>query len=310
MTSQEPDWRRFEAAVADFIAAIGKGAKVTHDVMMPDVHTGFPRQRDVWIEWSILGHFPAKALVSCKHWSKTLDQKDIDHFNGEFIASGAQIGIIYSKSGFNDRAIEKSRVLRFHCCKLYDDEAAELPECLSFGLAYNFRLAFGVTVSGKTSAISFKTWREVLEMPFESRTVFDAFADAIESHQTPLDNPDERWKRAKFGSSFVMQLTPADMPPIDVELTVVDRVYKAKIEFTMLNGSYNLTSNAFLGSQTIPWVDTENEHPGPGWEEIADIPNEMPNPLLAIFMRANPKEQLLRFAELTFPGSKEGEQEL
>ena len=49
MTSSEPNWRQFEAAVADFIAAIGHGAKVTHDAKIPDSHTGFPRQRDVWI---------------------------------------------------------------------------------------------------------------------------------------------------------------------------------------------------------------------------------------------------------------------
>ena len=60
MTSNaSPDWELFELAVAQFIAAINQGAKVTHDVRLPDVHTGHPRQRDVWVEWSFGGHFPA-----------------------------------------------------------------------------------------------------------------------------------------------------------------------------------------------------------------------------------------------------------
>ena len=37
MTSNpSPDWKLFELAVAQLIAAIGQGAKVTHDVQLPD----------------------------------------------------------------------------------------------------------------------------------------------------------------------------------------------------------------------------------------------------------------------------------
>ena len=301
MTSIEPNWRQFEAAVANFIAAIGQGAKVTHDAKIPDAHTGFPRQRDVWIEWSILGHFPAKALISCKYWSKSLDQKDIDHFNGEFISSGAQIDIVYSKSGFNDRALEKSRTLGFHCCKLYEDEPAEIPEGLLIGHVYNFRPGFRLRIRGDASAYGFKQWREVLDLPFKKYTVFEAFVEAFNTHQNGQDEPKERWERSRLGSSFFANINPEGMPPLEIELNMIDRAYQARIEYTMLNGSYNMTAGAFLGSQATPLVDMESTHPGPGWVEVTDLPEIMPNTLLAMYMQADPKEHLLRFGKSPFP---------
>ena len=179
-SSASPDWKLFELAVAQFIAAIGQGAKVTHDVRRPDVHTGHARQRDVWVEWSFGGHFPAKALISCKHWAVPLDQSDLDHFNGEFISSGAQLGIIYSKAGFNGRALEKAMALGFHCCQLYDDEPAELPESLAVGLAYNFRLRLGMLVHGSAEFYRFKQWKEVLDLPSASGTVRSVFVQGFD----------------------------------------------------------------------------------------------------------------------------------
>ena len=117
--SESVPWREYERAVTRFLQALGEDAKVTHDGKIPDADTGLPRQRDVWIEWSLGGHFPVQALVSCKHLSRPLDQQDIDHFRGEMESANAHLGIVYSKSGFRDAAIQKARQLGFHCCRLY-----------------------------------------------------------------------------------------------------------------------------------------------------------------------------------------------
>ncbi|MFI4861924.1 MAG: restriction endonuclease, partial [Phycisphaerales bacterium JB063] len=143
----EQPWRQFEEVVAQFLASLEVSAKVTHDIHLPDRDTGKPRQRDVWIEWNALNHFPTKMLVSCKRWSKPLDQKDIDHFNGEFLSSRAHIGVIYSYSGFNDNAVEKARALGFHCCQLLDDAPSPIPRTLVLGLAYLFRVQWRVSAS-------------------------------------------------------------------------------------------------------------------------------------------------------------------
>jgi hypothetical protein len=46
----DTEWYKFELAVKDFLAAFDKNAIVTHDISIPDIDTGKPRQRDVWIE--------------------------------------------------------------------------------------------------------------------------------------------------------------------------------------------------------------------------------------------------------------------
>ena len=46
----EPKWKNFEIAVAEFMSKIGHGAKITHDARIPDAHTGYSRQRYVWVE--------------------------------------------------------------------------------------------------------------------------------------------------------------------------------------------------------------------------------------------------------------------
>ena len=299
-----PDWKLFELAVARFIAAIGQGAKVTHDIQLPDVHTGYPRQRDVWIEWSLGGHFPAKALISCKHLTRALDQSDLDHFNGEFISSGAQLGIIYSKAGFNDRALEKAKALKFHCCKLYENEPAELPENLALGLAYNFRLRLRMLVSGSAEFYGFKQWKEVLDLPSASGTVRSVFVQGIDEFQSEDDNK-KRWDLARNGQNVVAHVRELGKPPLDVELQLTCPVFQAMLECTILNGSYNITAGHFQGSAATPMMDMQSAHPGPGWNELIGTPGEMPSRLLAIYAHVNPLTALNRYAEKQFPTTRD-----
>ena len=129
---KNPKWRQFEVAVASFISALDPHAKVTHDAMLPDMDTGTPRQRDIWIETKVFDHFPLKILVSCKRYSSKLNQQHIDAFVGELLSSGAQKGVIYSLSGFTEPALKKAQVKGISCCRLYQNEIPDLPESLLF----------------------------------------------------------------------------------------------------------------------------------------------------------------------------------
>ena len=131
-TSSLPEWKQFEIAVANFLRAVDPSAKITHDAKIADVHTGEPRQRDVWIEGNLCQLFPIKVLVSCKFTKDRLNEQDIDAFNGEFISSGAHKGVIYAKTGFADPAIQKAKKLDFSCCRLYLNQPPDLPEVLFF----------------------------------------------------------------------------------------------------------------------------------------------------------------------------------
>lgn len=300
MSDEDLPWKQFEKAVAEFMAAIGNGAQVVHDAILPDEHTGLPRQRDVWVEWSFGGHFPLKALVSCKRWKRPLDQKDIDHFNGEFLSSGAHIGIIYSKAGFNNHAVQKASILGFHCCRLYEDEPADLPDLLFFGSAYNFRPRFRISLTGPVAEYGFKTWKEVLDLPANSRTVLDALVEHFDVHQSVRDDLAQRWRRARLGSAFEVKGMRDGISPVLVRLDVCDRAFRAKANCFLVNGSYNITAGAFRGSQATPWIDTQSVHPGSGWEEVDSIPDVIPKPCIAMFMEAIAREEFLRFGQTRF----------
>ena len=263
-----------------------------------------PTTRDVWVEWSFGGHFPAKALVSCKHWAAPLDQSDLDHFNGEFISSKAQLGIIYSKAGFNGRALEKAKALGFHCCQLYDNEPAEMPEGLAVGLANKFRLRLRMLVHGSAELYGFKQWKEVLDLPSASGTVRSVFVKGFDACQNETDNK-KRWDFARNEQKVVAHVREIGKPPLDVELHITYRAFQAKLEYTMLDGSYNIMAGHFLGSEVTPMMDMQSAHPGPGWNELAGIPDKMPARLLATYAHVDPLTALNRYAERAFPATRD-----
>lgn len=302
MSIKAPPWKQFEKAVANFLVAMGDGAKVTYDTRLPDKHTNHPRQRDVWVEWPIMGgRFSVKALVSCKALQRQLDQQDIDHFNGEFISSGAQIGIIYSKVGFNDRALDKAHTLGFHCCRLYDDEPADIPESISLGSAYCFRPRFQFSVTGEFSAYKFTNWGQVTNLRTSNGTVMQHLVEAINAYQFQDDSQGERWRRAIYGSRIEIEGFNEGLPKLTIKLEIADQVFRAKTEWYLLNGSYSVTDKSFRGSQATPSLDMNGIHPGPGWEEVAEIPDQMPKPCIAMFMQMDARARLVEYGETAFP---------
>ncbi|OYP35053.1 hypothetical protein CGZ80_13700 [Rhodopirellula sp. MGV] len=294
MVGDNEDWKSFEIAVTQFVAAIAPDATVTHDVKVPDAHTGYPRQRDVWIQWSIGGHFPAKAMISCKFWSKKLDEQDIDHFNGEFISSKAHVGILYSREGFNPRAIEKANALGFHCCKLYSNAPADLPDQIVLGLAYHFAPRFKLSLDQDLPSSQFRTWDDVFDLRIEGQPIREILADILDQYQG-CKNLNERWGQARIGRGFTIDLAKCLNTRNRLGIVISDRVRRARVEYTLLNGSYNFTSKLFMGSQATPWIDTQSIDPGPGWEDVRELPEQIPQPMIACFMHCNSASAVTEF---------------
>ncbi|MCC7336833.1 MAG: hypothetical protein IT422_17210 [Pirellulaceae bacterium] len=280
------DWRSFEIAVAKFIEAIAHDAKVTHDESIPDAHTGHPRQRDVWIESTLGGLFPFKALASCKYLGRVLNEQDIDHFNGEFISSKANVGILYSRQGYDDRALEKASVLGFPCCKLYTNEPPELPSQLVFGLAFHFTPQNKCWLSQDLPGTKFRIWNDVFDLKLHGLLIRDIVIEQLDQFQT-TDERDCLWEEARSGSGFALDISSCVNMPNAINVVMSYRARRARGEFSLISGSYNFTSELFVGEQCSPWLDTHSADPGPGWEEVTDLPLQMPVPLVAFYMGAS-----------------------
>jgi hypothetical protein len=293
-----PEWRQFEVAVADFLRVVDPTAKVTHDATIPDAHTGEPRQRDVWVEGSLCQLFAIKVLVSCKFKKARLNEQDIDAFNGEFISSRANKGVIYAKAGFTNEAIAKANALDFSCCRLYSNQPADLPGAL-FVRAYCCRNRVSLIALESPDTIwNFRSWSDLFEAP--------VLVDG--SQQVALDVLCEIYDRAVeqaiaagrpgdlFPTSWSADIRfnhpTGSAQPFSLRLGGSWGTWVGKLEAYLLNGTYCLTNNQFLGATSMPYVDTWNVDPGPGWERC-EPPVQTPLNTCVYILRGNVRATLM-----------------
>lgn len=261
------EWRDFELAVAALCQAIAPDAKVTHDEMIPDIDTGSPRQRDVWIETLIGGHFPVKVLVSCKRYTRKVNVQQVDAFIGELASSGAMVGVIYSASGFTKDALAKTKKRGISACALLANQPPPVPKVLSFE-AYFLDEGVQLFVKGVTGPVD---WLALLNADGEVE------GKTMPAHQAlatlfARDLPDVQ--AAIGGKLMPVRLNLLTLKPVGSAQAISVGVqsqwaaYRARTEAWLVNGSYNFTGGDFKGSLSTPPIDTWNYNPGPGWEPI------------------------------------------
>lgn len=262
-----PDWEKFELAVTTFCQALAPDATVTHDAMIADVDTGLPRQRDVWIEAQIGGHFPIKILVSCKRYSRKVDAQKLDAFIGELLSSGAHKGVIYSLMGFTRGALAKAKKKEITCCVLLANQPPPIPDVITV-VAYYLDERIRLIARGINGPAD---WKEMLnangEFEGEEMPAYRALARLFAADgQAPHD-------------AFSVQPTPVRQSVLtlreDNEAEALQlgvrcewAIYRARTEAWLVNGSYSFTEGEFKGGFSSPCIDTWSFEPGPGWERI------------------------------------------
>lgn len=267
MVTKPKVWRQFEEAVAALLQALDPTATVRHDVRTPDKDTGRPRQRDVWIETPVFGgQHKLVVLVSCKHKKARLSQQDIDEFFGELHRSHAAIGMIYSANGFSGAAIAKGKALGIACCTLLANQPATLPNSLSL-LAYSYRET--TRIESDTAALHLfpRLLGEEVEIEGRIASRLRHLVDAYEAEGRRAMAARRNGSRDIW--AVEMSVPEADWhPALGLRLRSGWKVYRARAEACLLNGSYSFTTEAFAGSLSTPWMDQHSAHPGPGWELI------------------------------------------
>jgi len=289
----DPEWKQFEKAVTQFHGALESDAKIVHNEKVPDIHTGRGRQRDIWIEKKLYnGLYTMKILVSCKDWKTKLSSDDIDAFNGEFISSGANLGIIYSYSGFSDPAIEKAKKLGFPCCKLYEDLPPDIPEVLLLK-SYICQLSnIRINLSEKPNqSWGYEKVGDILAVDNVSekllsyfiRYIKEAVKTASEKKAFPerytvcsINFNDENSSKNKFTLSLVGEWI----------------IYSGRPECHLVNGAYSFTDNKFIGKQHGPAFEiSAKPEDKEGWQQL-DYPQKKPKTSYMIgYLYANDYEE-------------------
>ena len=110
-------------------------------------------------------------------------------------------------------------------------------------------------------------------------------------------------RACKIGKSWgiTVELAASSKEPPSLMITLEGkwRVYKARLEGHLLNGTYSFTEDRFSGSQISPWVDLRGEEPGPLWELVPEPPAEIPPGVGILFRHGGDLRQSLidHFAE-------------
>lgn len=265
----EPKWKLFEQAVADFLARLAPGARVTRNVYLPDADTGRNRQRDVWIEATVGGLIPVTILVSCKRYKRKVDQQQMDAFLGEWRSSRAHVGVIYSFSGFTEPALEKARANRVSCCRLYLNEPPDIPDLLLF-TCYLWQPMVHVEVLEGLGQRRGLRWADLFEIRDAEGSLLDqleaAWGVASGSARKAIEDGTAKpnlVSTVRLGFDAI-----GNYPAFRLQVVHRWRLFRARETAHSVNGTYSESDRKFIGSVMSPSIDTWSSDPGPGWEEL------------------------------------------
>ena len=293
--------REFEEAVYQFMTALDPNAKVQFDVKVLDRDTGTKRQVDCWIDAKIGGHIPFSVAVSCKDHRRPVDISKMETFCSEISSTGANMGVMYSSSGYTEPALEKARSLRIQCCRLYRDQPADIPEIIFIDQFLSNPQARVLLLEHSEFDEDVRTWGDLFELAFDSdrgeRNVLDVIEDAYtgmirdvrdKMRKGPLSLPED------LSATILLTSQAKGGPFLKIRVDALWKCFRAKLEAHLLNGSYCLSNASFLGTISGPSIDTWSPHPGPGWEEVQDKSAVPSNAVVMTRLRSSGVRQALQ----------------
>jgi len=274
----------FEEAVFRFAKTLDFRAEVLFNHSISDRDTGEPRQCDVWINAKFGGHWPISILISCKAHKRKLHAGDIGAFCDEVRSTSANYGVIYSRSGFSEPALLKAKTNGLSCCRLYKDEHADIPNSVvfeQFACYPRIRLDIVNCASGILDK-----WNDIFSIKDDSKTVLELINAAyIANEKAAID---ESMVSGGFPATWQVEL---EIPlgagaPLKIRIAGSWKKYRARIEATLLNGSYCISNDSFNGTIVGASIDTWSDSPGEAWEEIADNEFTLPAKRIVFTMRS------------------------
>jgi len=298
--------QEFERDVCTFVKALDPSAEIFFNHKVLDRDTRTLRQVDAWIDARYGGHIPISILVSCKNHKRKLDITHIDNFVAEVRATRASTGVIYSSSGFTKSAIEKATSYGLSCCRLFRNKAGELPKSLVFWqyVCYpRVRVAIPNTEVTKLIESNIQNWSSLLTIrTTESNSLVDEIVRELSKGEQWCIQQSKKDEGGVVPQDWGAEYTVStiDDPSFEFKLVLIGRweIYRAKLEYYMIDGSYCYSNKSFVGSIATPTLDTQGSHPGPGWEPIGrDKIFSSPIQGAFIFGYGDIKRQLLEYCK-------------
>lgn len=101
------DWKEYEQEIHHIFLTQYPESNITYDAKRIGIYSKADRQIDILIEDHIAGNRFSIA-IDCKHFNKKIDIKGVESFIGMPEDIGAQKGLLISKEGFSEAALNRA----------------------------------------------------------------------------------------------------------------------------------------------------------------------------------------------------------
>lgn len=275
-SQQKKAGREFEEAVFSFARSFNDpNFKVYFDHHVPDVRTGEPRQVDVWIELTLMGHVPFTIAVSCKDLGRRVDTPAIETFHALLDSYGASTGIIYSRVGYTKTALTLAGKLGIPCCVLWKDKPADQAGRRLIQYYWCTTAITHPQVTLGDSGFRPSTWDQLFDhracVDGVERTVLEHIEDAFHrGEQMALEqHSSSTWKFA-FPDVWttVLDLEDPKESPTTITFGGTWRKFCGLLSANKLTGSFCASNQQLHGTETGPGIPVEGLPQPPEWEEI------------------------------------------
>lgn len=275
--NEVPDWKELEHLVAMIQTQLSPDATVQHNVMLDGLDSETKRQIDVLVEQNI-GQYTMRIVIDCKDYSKPVDVKGIEEFQGLVQDVRAQKGALVCPAGFTKSALNRARKLQIDLYRPVSTGKHKWQAQVTAPVLCDFRssyMSFGISCSAP----------KPLSLPYDfyNLPVHDEndnlLGTSLETAQANWDNgiypsePGEHERFSIFGDSKVF-IDNGYEDTVEVNLTlgliVKQKLYLGHLPIEEINGLADehtgcVVTNAFTMGGLNP-EEVEKK-----WQHVEDV---------------------------------------
>lgn len=288
ITDKNPDWKNLEYLVVMIQKQLSPDASVRHNVMLDGVDSETKRQIDVLVEQNI-GQYTMRIVIDCKDYSKPVDVKGIEEFQGLVQDVRAHKGALVCPSGFTKSALKRAQKLQIDLYRPVSTGKHKWQAKVTAPVLCDFRsayMSFGIRSSAPKPL--------TLPQEFYNLPVYDEdgneLGNSINVAQATWDQglfPSELGEHERvsiFGDTKVL-IDNGHNDTIEVELTVAlyvkQDLYLGHLPVEDVNGlkdehSGAVVTNAFTLGGLDPSVVEKT------WQQIEDTDNLKFEPIFKV----------------------------
>jgi len=250
MTKKNPDWKDLEYLVAMIQKQLSPEASVQHNVMLDGIDSETKRQIDVLVEQNV-GQYKMQIVIDCKDYSKPVDVKGVEEFQGLVQDVRAHKGALVCPSGFTKSALKRAKKFQIELYRPVSTGKHKWQAKVTAPVLCDFRsayMSFGIRGSDPKPL--------TLPQEFYKLPVFDDKGNEL---STSLDAVKDNWDKGLFPS----ESGEHDRVPIFGDTKVhIDNGHNDTVEVN-LTVALHVKQDLYLGHLPIEDINgLKDEHSG------------------------------------------------